>query len=447
MGRNVCRNVCHDRCHDSGSFWILLALGAALAGAGACQKGPPPAPAPAPAPEAAPAPAPTAAPDPAAPPTPATAPAPAEIVDRAIAAAGGREALQTKLAAMTLTSTGTYAGAPYEMTTWWKAPDRMVMDVGGRMAMGHVGSDCWSKIGDVVVDCPPAEAAAAREMLFVGHLSNLYGLKEPGVTLAPAEPATIEGRAALGVVATAADGPLPVTLYFDAESWRLVALRFRQSSPGGPVASELFLSGHRPFDGVTIPCESRMTLGGQLLVEETMTGAELGVADEAKFQRPAQAPLGQPRTAHWPAGTCATTTVTGPYEGIGPAMGRLFGWIQSQKLLPMGPPVLIYRKGPGDAADPAEFVTEILVGVGVLGPQPPVEGDPAVKQLPERDVVVRLEQGPFDQMGARYGELAQWAVANGWEIVGPAGMISYSDPSTVPPAELLSEIWFPVRRK
>jgi effector-binding domain-containing protein len=439
------------------SLVLSLAITTWLATLG-CQKEPPPAPpsappapaeaAPTPTPAAAAAAAPAAAPATAPEAAPEAAPTPAQLVDRAIAAAGGLELLRAKLSAMTIRSTGTYAGVPYEMTTWWKAPDRMVMDIGdGQMMMGYVGAECWSKMGDVVIDCPPAEAAAAREMQLAGHLLNLYPLKDPGVTLAPAEPTELDGREALGVVATVEGGPVPVTLWFDAETWLLLAVRFQQTTPVGPAESELTFSEPRQQDGVTLPAKSRMSMGGQLLMADETTRVELGGADETKFQRPPQAPLGQPRTAHWPAGRCAATTFTGPYEGVGATLGKLFGWVQAQNLLPLGPPMLVYRKGPGETTTPEEYVTEVRVAVGVLGPEPPAGGDPALQELPETDVVLRLEKGPYHEVAARHGELSQWAAENGWDVVGPPGMTTYSDPTTVAPAELLSELWFPVRKK
>ncbi len=78
---------------------------------------------------------------------------------------------------------------------------------------------------------------------------------------------------------------------------------------------------------------------------------------------------------------------------------------------------------------------------------PAAEGGFEVRTVPAMDVAWRLEQGPYDQVSAKYADLAKWAGENGYEIAGPASMTSYSDPSTTPPEQLLNVLYYPVKKK
>lgn len=378
-------------------------------------------------------------------------PSAAAIVDKAIAAMGGLEAVQKALSAYTWTTRGTFGGQPYVMTTSWKAPDQLVMafehDEG---TMGYVGDACWHRMADLVMDCMEEDALGAKETQYVVHLSNLYPLKEEGVNLAPYGRGEVDGQPAVGVKVSKEGAPIAELIFwFDKESGllRKVAWDGRMGSLTGKF--ETLPSDYRDVGGVQVPGRSRMTLNGKVLIDETTEqDPKLGSVDAAVFERPAMGALGQVKVREQPVSRVAAKTVVGPYDALGEPIGALYAWAVKVGVLPMGPPTMVYRKGPGQVADPAQFETELWIPVAVLaGDQPALEGGVTLKEVPATTIAVIAKQGPYDQAGAAIGELMAWVGANGYEVAGPPAMTSYSDPSKVPADKLLFEVWVPVAKK
>ena len=430
--------------------WVLLGATLAIVAAVGCKKDgsgtPEPGPSSTPAGPTARTAAPEAEGSPAVP-APTEATGAAAIVDRAIEAAGGLETLRERLSALSTRTKGVYLGMPFEMRSSWRAPDGLVMELQGRtLKMGYVGDECWTLDGDVVVDCGPEERGSSEETRRVAHLMNLYPLKEPGVVLSPAGEEEVEGEPTVAVRVSGDQAPSVLTFYFSKRSHLPLRVRYDGDMMGQKQPMEITVSDYRSIDGVQVPRRSRMTAGGRLVIEESVLEISFGDAADVTFHRPPQAALGQSRTRTFEACQAVSTTVTGPYEGIGAAMGRVFAWMQPHGLIPAGSPMFVYLKGPGTAATPADYVTEIHVPVFLPGEKPPPSDGVALRELPAREVAARLEKGPYDQVGPAYGALAQWAATNGYTIVGPPGMTSYGEPRTTPPTELLQELWFPVRK-
>jgi effector-binding domain-containing protein len=379
---------------------------------------------------------------------PAKAEGPGAIVDKAIEAAGGLENLKAKLAAATWESEGTFFGQPYKATTYWKAPDRLVMVLdGGEMTMGYAGAECWSGYGEIVVDCPKDDKGYSAEMLSIVHVMNLYPLKEEGVQVEAAGEADVDGTPAVGVKVSGGALTTEVVLFFDKATGLLLRSTYEGHFAEQSGTIEHRYSEHRDFGGVTMPGASTMTLNGKQVMNERILSARLGEVDETKFARPAQAALGQDKVRSLPEQQVAVTTVTGPYEGLGPATGGLFGWVMQKGLVPMGAPTYVYLKDPTSAASPAEYVTEVSVPVVSMGEAPAAEGGYEVRTVPAMEIAWRLEQGAYDQVAARYADLAKWAAENGYEIAGSPGMTCFNDPQNTPPEQLLNLLYYPVRKK
>jgi effector-binding domain-containing protein len=58
-----------------------------------------------------------------------------------------------------------------------------------------------------------------------------------------------------------------------------------------------------------------------------------------------------------------------------------------------------------------------------------------------------MHHGPYDGVGQTYEQLGRWIAENGYEIAGPSEEVYLSNPQETPPAELLTEVRFPVRKK
>ena len=72
---------------------------------------------------------------------------------------------------------------------------------------------------------------------------------------------------------------------------------------------------------------------------------------------------GRVRAGELPAGTVATVTHTGPYEGLGETWTALTGWMSSQGLVPAGAPWEVYVTDPGAEFDSSKWRTDIFFPV------------------------------------------------------------------------------------
>jgi len=373
----------------------------------------------------------------------------AALVDRAIAAEGGLEALRQKLGAYTVKSKGMYFGDPYQMTTAWKAPDKLVMDVGeGGMVMGYSGADCWVKFNDVVTDCPAAEKQYATEMLWSFHLMNLYPLKDEGVVLAYKGEADLDGKEADLVEVTREGAPMAVLFAFDRATGLPARMEYEGHMMGKPGKYSSRIVAYHDVEGVKVPSQSAMLFADKLTIADEVVSVTFGVADEAVFVKPAQAATGVPKVRHVRQATVVSTLHKGPYQSVGMSIGKVFGFVGANDLIPFGPPSMIYVKDPMSAKSPDEYETEVLLPIAPVPDVAKYQGEGiGVKVMPEADLVVKVEIGPFDKVPQAYAGLSAWAGQYGYDIVGPAGQTTFSDPMSTPPDQLVHELFFPVKKK
>ncbi len=368
------------------------------------------------------------------------------IVDRAIEAAGGLEALTEKFAAYTVKSKGLYIGMPYEMTTLWKAPDRMYMAIDtGDMVMGYVADTCWNVMNGVVIDCFPEEAKTVPTQLYLARIEGLYILKQPAFRFEYKGPGEINGRATDAIEATHPDGPVPVWMEFYADTGLLARTRYPGSFGGteGPVVHDILT--YREVDGVQVPLKSVVSAGGKTYVEDMMQEITWAV-DEALFERPAQRAFGAPAVRDLAAQTVAYVIHEGAYEGIGGTLDPMMAWAVEAGLDIMGPPTFVYLLSPGQTDDPAMYRTEIRVPVTANRDLTAAHAVYSIKRVEPMTVAARLEKGPYDQAAEAIGPLAAWCGENGYAVAGPPMLTGYSDPSKTAPEELLNEILLPVTK-
>jgi effector-binding domain-containing protein len=368
------------------------------------------------------------------------------VVDRAIEAAGGLEALTEKFGAYTVVSKGLYIGVPYEMTSVWKAPDRMFMAIAtGGMEMGYVGETCWNVLNGVVIDCAPEEVKSVPTQLYLARVEGLYTLKQPGFQVALKGAGEVNGRATDAVEVTHPDEPVPVWMEFYKDSGLLARTRYEGSFGGidGPVTHDILT--YRQVDGVQVPLKSVVSAGGKTFVEDMMK-AITWAADDAVFERPPQRAFGAPAVRELDARTVAYVTHEGAYEGIGATVGGLMAWATEAGLELMGPPTMVYLTSPGQTTDPAMYRTEIQVPVSAHRDLTAAHAVYSIKRVDPMTVATRLEKGPYDQAAAGIGPLAAWCTDNGYAVAGPPMMTGYSDPSRTPPGDLLNEILLPIEK-
>ena len=72
---------------------------------------------------------------------------------------------------------------------------------------------------------------------------------------------------------------------------------------------------------------------------------------------------GRVQAGELPAGTVATVTHMGPYEGLRETWAALTGWMASQGLVPAGAPWEVYATDPGAEPDSSKWRTDIFFPV------------------------------------------------------------------------------------
>ena len=132
-------------------------------------------------------------------------------------------------------------------------------------------------------------------------------------------------------------------------------------------------------------------------------------------------------------------------ETIGRVLGELIGVInmpenQSNHVKIVGPPFTMYHDHEYSEEEGSLEVAFPITGKVTLN-NPDIE----VKNLPKRKVVSLIHKGSYETLGMAYKTLHEYIVSNGLEINGPMGDIYLSDPNTVKPEEILTEIQAPIK--
>ncbi|MBV1767109.1 MAG: GyrI-like domain-containing protein [Methanobacterium sp.] len=70
-----------------------------------------------------------------------------------------------------------------------------------------------------------------------------------------------------------------------------------------------------------------------------------------------------------------------------------------------------------------------------------------IKEIKPQNVISAIHKGPYTEVGPVIHGLADYAIKNSYEIVGPVTEIYLNDPSMEKPEDLLTEVQFPVSKE
>lgn len=126
---------------------------------------------------------------------------------------------------------------------------------------------------------------------------------------------------------------------------------------------------------------------------------------------------------------------------IGQSMGllfeQLFGWLETNRVTPMGPPWARYL---GVGPEEVEFEAGVPVAAPVEGSGPVIAGI-----RPATMVAKTLYVGPYDGMEAAYTAVMEWLGENGKLVTGAMWEVYESDPEHEPdPAKWRTWVYFPI---
>lgn len=200
---------------------------------------------------------------------PAAAPTPQALLARAIARAGGANAL-TRARALAWTGDAVIhaGGREVRIAGDWaiQPPDTAIVSTydvtrgpATTRALIVAAPRGWIAGANGMQPMPAAMIANERDEFYLYDVMRLVPLRAPGVTLA-AIPADSVGNA--GFRAEQPGRP-PIDLFVDT-SGRLAHLRLNVRDPGGgaPVRQDAWLSGMMEANGVRWPRELRLTMNG-----------------------------------------------------------------------------------------------------------------------------------------------------------------------------------------
>jgi effector-binding domain-containing protein len=143
------------------------------------------------------------------------------------------------------------------------------------------------------------------------------------------------------------------------------------------------------------------------------------------------------KTPQMIAATKIRTNLRSIGNDIGAGFGTLMHALGREGVSPSGPPLIVYH----DVIDEeTEGHIEICVPVDAISG----DGDVYGRELEGGSMATAIHRGPYEEIAAAYHTLTGWISEHGHEIAGPPREIYLNDPQTVPPAELLTQVEFPI---
>ena len=131
---------------------------------------------------------------------------------------------------------------------------------------------------------------------------------------------------------------------------------------------------------------------------------------------------------------------SGTYDRIPEYIQEVGQWVMEKKLEMTGRVYGTYYNSPEDVA---EEDLRYEIGFSFKG-NAVAEGKIGIKEIPEHTVLAAMHQGPYTEVGPVIHAVVDYAVENGYDIVGPVTEVYLNDPQEVPESELLTEVQFPV---
>ena len=122
---------------------------------------------------------------------------------------------------------------------------------------------------------------------------------------------------------------------------------------------------------------------------------------------------------------------------VGQAYGAVFQYASQLGFQPSGAPFVAYHN---------MDMQDLDMEIGFPYAQKlPGKGNVVAGEIPGGKAAACLHVGPYDQLGAAYEALHKWMGANGYVPTGVAYEFYLNDPQTTPPAELQTQVVFPLK--
>lgn len=133
----------------------------------------------------------------------------------------------------------------------------------------------------------------------------------------------------------------------------------------------------------------------------------------------------------------------GSYDKIQELIQKVGQWVSEHDLEMTGRVYGTYYNTPEEVA---EEDLQYEIGISFAG-DAYQDANVGVKEIPAHTVLAAMHQGPYTEVGPVIHAVVEYAVENGYDIVGPITEIYLNDPSSTPEDELLTEVHLPVIKK
>ncbi|HEY0196705.1 MAG TPA: GyrI-like domain-containing protein [Methanobacterium sp.] len=132
----------------------------------------------------------------------------------------------------------------------------------------------------------------------------------------------------------------------------------------------------------------------------------------------------------------------GSYDKIPDLMGEVAQWLTDKGFKMTG---LVYGTYFNTPEQVSEDKLQYEIGFGFEGKITAMqEGKIGIKEIPEHTVLAALHKGPYTEVGPVIHAVIDYAVQNGYDIVGPISEAYLNDPLVTPEEDLLTEVRIPV---
>lgn len=221
------------------------------------------------------------------------APDPRALVEQAIEAMGGAEAL-AKHNAATWDEKGTYygmgdKGVPFTGKYAVQWPHQFRMEIQGVFTLVINGDKGWVKSGDKTVDMDKKQLDVMVHNHKAGYISTLLPLKDKAFKLTYAGEEKVYDRPALAVKASREGFP-DVKLVFDKSSGLPMKFEFRTKSPEQEykeVTNVNFFKNYKRVEGIRTPTSILIHQDGKPFVEADIVELKaVGKLDDSVFAKP-----------------------------------------------------------------------------------------------------------------------------------------------------------------
>ena len=131
---------------------------------------------------------------------------------------------------------------------------------------------------------------------------------------------------------------------------------------------------------------------------------------------------------------------TGSYQKIAEHMKEVYELVMEKDLKMTG---IVYGTYFNSPEDVPEEKLQYEIGFSVAEDFQQVD-KLGFKEIPEHTVIAAMHKGPYTEVGPVIHAVVEYAVKNGYDIVGPITEVYLNDPNEIPEKDLLTEVRIPV---